>query len=116
MRESVAPGELNGGQQDALVLIRQERAGKAVEQIGDGAADQDEYQQEDGGVTNHAVNAALVAMRRPLEVAVEPAEQASFLGPVFGLLSRVAQRAGVRIKATMTESTIAETIVTENCR
>ena len=58
-------------------------------------------------------------MIRPLEVAIEPAEEATVmlqLARPAGAFNKVAHSAGVRMSATITDSAIAETMVIENCR
>ena len=67
-------------------------------------------------------NAALVGEPGAVELAVEPAEEAAN-SPLALMLQRVVRAAGssrasagVRISATITDSAIAETMVSENWR
>lgn len=64
----------------------------------------------------HLADGGFITRSTAVEHAVKPAKEAllTVLLPLCSGLRRVAQRAGVRISATSTESTIAETMVIEN--
>ena len=63
----------------------------------------------------HLADGSFITRGTAVEHAVKPAKSLlTVLLPLCSGLRRVAQRAGVRISATSTESTIAETMVIEN--
>ena len=78
-------GQLDVGDQVALVLGRQERRRHAQEHEHREADDQPEQDQEAPGAAQDLRDPVLVAVRRRLEAAVEPAEEAALLVLVAGL-------------------------------
>ncbi len=79
------------GEQDALVLFRQEGAGNAVEQHHHHADDQHIQQQERCLALEHGPHAALVAIHAAIEGAIEPAEESALLVVII-LVDRLEQR------------------------
>jgi hypothetical protein len=110
--------QLHVGDQVALVLGRQERVGHPQHEEDDDADEQPEQQQESAGAAQDLRDAVLVAVRRRLEPAVEPAERALLLVlvPASTGLRKVAHRAGVSESARNTENSIALTMTSENWR
>ena len=106
------------GEQYALILFGQERCRDAAEQHHHHADDQHVEQQEWRLALEHGPYAALVAVDATIEGAIEPAEEPALLVVIVLVdwLEQCRAERRVKISATSTESTIAETMVMENCR
>ena len=106
-------------EQNALILIRQERFGTRTNNRPI-ATTMTPYTSEIApGAPRDMSDPALIAAIHPVEAAIEPAEEASLA--LVGLRRPWASggsrtSAGVKISATITDSAIAETMVMENWR
>jgi hypothetical protein len=64
----------------------------------------------------HGARATLIAVGARSKLRLNQPKNRLFLAMVLGFFNIVAQSAGVRISATSTDSTMADTMVTANCR
>ena len=105
-------------ERDALILVGKKSGRQPHEQQTDGNDHSAIDQQPTPEAIDHMAYAAYVLVATALEAAIERTEEPFFGAspPLPAGFNIVAHSAGVSDNATNTESSIAETIVSENCR